>query len=129
MARDASAKGPSQRQLRVGELVRHALAEIFLTEDIEDEALSGINISVPEVRASPDLRHATAFVAVLGGQGDNEQLARALNRHQRYLRGELARRVELKYIPEIAFKPDQTAEASDRIDALLRSPDVARDLK
>jgi ribosome-binding factor A len=112
----------------VGEVVRHALAEIFLTEDIEDEDLRGLAITVSEVRASPDLRHVTAFVGVLGG-GDNAALAKALNRHQRYLRGELARRVELKYMPEIAFKPDQAVETSEKIDALLRSPDVARDLK
>lgn len=128
MVRSTSAKGPSQRQLRVGELIRHALAEIFLTEDIEDDELRGAAISVAEVRASPDLRHATAFVAVLGG-GDNAKLAIALNRHRRFLRGELARRVELKYIPEVTFKPDETVAASERIEALLRSPDVARDLK
>jgi ribosome-binding factor A len=128
MRKDQGGKGPSQRQLRVGEVIRHALAGIFLTEDIEDEDLRGLAITVSEVRATPDLRHVTAFVSVLG-HGDNAALAKALNRHQRYLRGELARRVELKYMPEIAFKPDQAIETSERIDALLRSPDVARDLK
>lgn len=128
MARDASPKGPSQRQLRVGELVRHALAEIFLIEDIEDEALAGITVTISEVRASPDLRHATAYVAVLGS-GDNAALANALNRHRRYLRGELARRVELKYVPELSFKPDESLDTSQRIEAILRSPAVARDLK
>lgn len=127
MVRSAPPKGPSQRQLRVGELVRHALAEIFMTEEIEDEAIQGISISVSEVRASPDLRHATAFVAGLGA--DNTELARALNRHQRFLRGALARRVELRYIPEISFKPDESLAASERIEELLRSPEVARDLK
>jgi ribosome-binding factor A len=127
VARDVSAKGPTQRQLRVGELLRHALAEIFLTEDIEDDDLLGVTITVAEVRASPDLRHATAFVAALG-TGNNAELATALNRHRRYLRGELARRVELRYMPEITFKADESLEESQRIEALLRSPGVARDL-
>ena len=121
-------KGPSQRQLRAGELVRHALAENLRTADIADAALEGENISIGEVRMSPDLQHATVFASSLSGKDTNE-LARALNRHQRFLRGELARRVELKYIPDLVFRGDHTAEAAGRIDALLRSPGVARDLK
>jgi ribosome-binding factor A len=128
MTKTRSTKGPSQRQLRVGELIRHALADIFLSDQIEDEEISGRIISVAEVRASPDLRHATAYVAAVD-QGNNEELARALNRHQRFLRGELARRVELRYVPEIVFRADQTAEAASRVEEILRSPDVARDLK
>jgi ribosome-binding factor A len=121
-------KGPSQRQLRAGELLRHALAEIFMTEDIEDDELRGEIITVSEVRVSPDLKHATVFVAALG-ERKNEDLARSLNRHQRFLRGGLARRVELKYIPDLSFRGDHSVEASDRIEELLRSPNVARDLK
>lgn len=128
MTKSKTTKGPSQRQLRVGELLRHALAEIFLSEQIEDDEVRGEIITVAEVRASPDLRHATAFVATVG-PGTNEGLARALNRHQRFLRGELARRVELRYIPEIVFRADETAEAASRVEELLRSPEVARDLK
>jgi ribosome-binding factor A len=121
-------KGPSQRQLRAGELLRHALAEIFMNEEIEDDELAGEIVTVAEVRVSPDLKHATVFVAALG-EKKNDDLSRALNRHQRFLRGELARRVELKYIPNLVFRGDHSVEASGRIEELLRSPSVARDLK
>ncbi len=123
-----SIRGPSQRQLRAGELLRHALSEIFRTEDIEDADLKGEIVTVAEVRMSPDLKHATVFASALGGK-NNEDLARALNRHTRFLRGELARRIELKYVPDIVFRGDRAVEASQRIDELLRSPDVIRDLK
>jgi len=128
MKKPEKAKGPSQRQLRAGELLRHALAEIFVVEDIEDEALRGEIVTVAEVRLSPDLKHATAFVASLK-QGNNDDLARSLNRHARFLRGQLARRVELKYVPEIVFRGDRSGQAADRIEELLRSPAVVRDLK
>ncbi len=121
-------KGPSQRQLRAGELLRHALAEIFQTEDIEDSELKGEIITVSEVRVSPDLKHATVFASSLGGKG-SDGIARALNRHNRFLRGELARRVELKYVPDLVFRGDHAIDAAERIDELLRSPQVARDLK
>jgi ribosome-binding factor A len=123
-----SSKGPSQRQLRAGELIRHALAEIFREEEIEDGELAGEIVTIAEVRVSPDLRHATVFASALSGK-NTDDLARALNRHQRFLRGELARRVELKYVPDLVFRGDHVAEAAGRIDELLRSPDVARDLK
>jgi ribosome-binding factor A len=127
MKRQAS-KGPSQRQLRAGELLRHALAEIFRTEDIVDQDLEGEIITVAEVRLSPDLRHATVYASALSGK-DSDVLARALNRHQRFLRGELARRIELKYVPELVFRGDHVGEEAAHIDELLRSPEVARDLK
>jgi ribosome-binding factor A len=127
MKRQAT-KGPSQRQLRAGELLRHALAEIFREEEIEDAGLAGEIVTVAEVRVSPDLRHATVFASALSGK-DTDDLARALNRHLRFLRGELARRVELKYVPDLVFRGDHAVEAAGRIDELLRSPDVARDLK
>jgi ribosome-binding factor A len=127
MKRQAT-KGPSQRQLRAGELLRHALAEIFRDEEIEDQELAGEIVTVAEVRVSPDLRHATVFASTLSGKSSDD-LACALNRHQRFLRGELARRVELKYVPDLVFRGDHTAEEAGRIDELLRSPDVARDLK
>ncbi|MGA7327541.1 MAG: 30S ribosome-binding factor RbfA [Rhodomicrobium sp.] len=121
-------KGPSQRQLRAGELLRHALSEIFSTEDIEDKELAGEAITVGEVRMSPDLRHATIFASALSGK-KSDDIARALNRHHRFLRGELARRVELKYIPDLVFRGDHILDEAERIEKLLRSPDVARDLK
>ncbi len=122
------AKGPSQRQLRAGELIKHSLAEIFQTADIRDSELEGEILNVAEVRVSPDLKHATVYTSSLGGK-NSEDIARALNRHQRYLRGELARRIELKYVPELVFRGDHAIDAAERIDQLLRSPDVARDLK
>jgi ribosome-binding factor A len=127
MKRQAN-KGQSQRQLRAGELLRHALSEILRTEDIEDSELGGEIVTISEVRMSPDLQHATVFASALSGKNSGD-LARALNRHQRFLRGELARRVELKYTPELVFRGDHAVEAAERIEELLRSPDVARDLK
>ncbi len=121
-------KGPSQRQLRAGELIRHALAEIFQTEDIEDSELAGEIVTIAEVRLSPDLKHATVFASSLGGKSA-DAIAAALNRHQRFLRGALARRVELKYAPELVFRGDHAIDAAGRIDELLRSPEVSRDLK
>ena len=123
-----SAKGPTQRQLRAGELLRHALADIFRTEDIEDQDLKGEIVTVAEVRMSPDLQHATVFASALSGKNSDE-VARALNRHHKFLRGELARRVELKYIPDLEFRGDHVAEEAGRIEELLRSPEVSRDLK
>jgi ribosome-binding factor A len=123
-----AAKGPTQRQLRAGELLRHALADIFRNEDIEDSDLKGEIVTIAEVRMSPDLQHATVFASALSGK-NSDDLARALNRHNKFLRGELARRVELKYVPDLVFRGDHAAEAADRIEELLRSPDVARDLK
>ena len=122
------AKGPSQRQLRAGELLRHTLAQVFQTEDIEDTELKGEIITVGEVRLSPDLKHATVFTSALSGK-DSDTIAKALNRHQRFLRGELARRIELKYVPELVFKGDHLLDEAGRIEDLLRSPEVARDLK
>jgi ribosome-binding factor A len=123
------AKGPSQRQLRAGELIRHALSEVFIRVDINDADLKGVHVTVSEVKLSPDLRHATAFVAPLLLGGDGETLVKALSRHQKFIRGELAGRVELKFTPDIVFKLDESYEHSMKIDALLRSPDVARDLE
>lgn len=128
MKRDTSrAKGPSQRMLRVGELVRHALAGVFTREEIEDEALAGAVITVPEVRMSPDLRIATAYIMPLGGERAAEIVA-ALNRHQRFVRGQIAPDLDLKYAPEVRFVVDTTFDEYGRIDALLRSERVQRDL-
>ena len=122
-----AARGPSQRQLRVGEVIRHALAEILARGTVHDPALEGLAITVPEVRLSPDLKIATAYMMPLGGARQEEAL-RALDRSARFLRGEVARRVGLKFMPELRFRLDTSFAESDRIDELLRSPEVARDL-
>ncbi len=122
------AKGPSQRQLRVGEMLRHALAEILTRAEITDPELEGRYITVTEVKTSPDLRHATVFARPFGKDQDDVAMIKALNRHQRFLRGELARRVDLKFIPDLVFRLDETFDEAERIDALLRSPTVSRDL-
>jgi ribosome-binding factor A len=126
--RYAKRSGPSQRQLRVGELIRHAFAHMLARGEIRDEVLLGRAITVPEVRLSPDLRLADIYVLPLGGEGIASVLA-ALNRKRRYIRGELARAVNLKFAPEIRFMADDTFEEARRIDELLRSPKVAADLK
>ena len=120
--------GPNQRMLRVGELVRHALAQLFARNAIDDDDLVGITITVPEVRMSPDLRVATAYVMPLGGEKAQETVA-ALNRHQRFIRGQIAPELDLKFAPEIRFLVDETFEQFGRIDALLRSDRVQQDLK
>ena len=123
----ASGSGPSQRQLRVGELVRHALSEILSRGDLPDPALNRVMITVPEVRMSPDLKIATCFVMPLGGK-DPKAAIDALATNAKPLRGEIARRVELKFVPDLRFRIDTSFEEGARIDALLRSPQVQRDL-
>ena len=120
-------KVPSQRQLKVGEVIRHALSEILNRGEISDEVLERHSLTVPEVRMTPDLKLATAYVMPLGG-GDAEEVVTHLEQHKRYLRGELARRVNLKFMPQIRFKVDVSFESSAKIDAILASPKVARDL-
>jgi ribosome-binding factor A len=119
--------GPSQRQLRAGELVRHALAEILARGEVHDPVIAGHLITVPEVRMSPDLRQATIYVMPLGGRDEKEVLA-ALDRNRRYLRGEIARRVNLKFAPDIRFRLDERFDEAERIEKLLRTPAVRRDL-
>lgn len=127
MKKDNKPLGPSQRQLRVGELVRHALAEIFARGDIEDEALVGAVVTVPEVRMSNDLKLASAYVMPLGG-AHAEEIVAALNRHTKFVRGRIAPKLGLKFAPDIRFFVDETFEEASRIDALLRSDRVKRDL-
>lgn len=119
--------GPSQRMLRVGELVRHALAGLFARGEIEDDVLVGAVLTVPEVRMSPDLKLASAYVMPLGGERAAE-IVEALNRHQRFIRGRIAPELDLKYAPEVRFFVDETFEEFGKIDAILRSPQVQRDL-
>ncbi|WP_461382134.1 30S ribosome-binding factor RbfA [Devosia indica] len=127
MKKDHKTAGPSQRMLRVGELVRHALAGLFARGDIEDEALAGAVVTVPEVRMTPDLKIANAYVMPLGGT-HAEEIVAALNRHRKFIRGRVAPQIDLKYAPEIRFFVDDTFEEAGRIDALLRSDRVKRDL-
>jgi ribosome-binding factor A len=119
--------GPSQRALRVGELMRHALAEMLTRGDVHDPVLQGHLITVPEVRMSPDLRLATIYVMPLGGKDETEVLA-ALDRNKRYLRAEIAHRVNLKFAPDIRFRIDERFDEAERIAKLLRTPEVRRDL-
>ena len=118
---------PSQRQLKVGELIRHALAEIFQRGEIVDDVLSRHSLTVPEVRMSPDLKLATVYVLPLGG-GEAAEAVAHLEKHKRFLRGLLAKKVSMKFMPDLRFKIDTSFQASSRIDALLASPEVSRDL-
>lgn len=113
--------------LRVGELVRHALAGLFTRGEIEDPVLEGKVITVPEVRMTPDLKLANAYVMPLGGQ-DAEAVVEALNHHKRFIRGRIAPELELKFAPDLKFFVDDTFDAYGKIDALLRSERVQRDL-
>ncbi len=118
--------GPSQRQQRVAELVRHALAEVLSRGDVQDDVLTKNVITIPEVRMSPDLKLATAYVMPLGGR-DEEAVLKALDKHKKVLRQEVARRVNLKFAPDLRFRRDESFDEAARIDALLRSERVARD--
>jgi ribosome-binding factor A len=120
--------GPSQRQLRAAELVRHALVDIVAREDLRDPDLRGVSITIGEVRASPDLKHMTAFVSSLG-PSDPQVIANGLTRCAAFLRGRLARAVDLRFTPELHFQPDLSYDEARHIDELLASPEVARDLK
>ena len=120
--------GPSQRALRVGELIRHALAEMLSRGDIHDPVIEGHMITVPEVRMSPDLRLATVYVMPLGGKDEQEVVA-ALERNKKFLRGEIAHRVNLKFAPEIRFRADEQFDEAERIEKILRTPEVRRDLE
>jgi len=132
MARPSSkgagpAGGPSQRQLRVAEEIRHALAALFERGDFRDPDLANARITVTEVRASPDLKHMTAFVSGLGRDVPPEQFA-ALKRAAPYLRTQVARAVRLKYAPDLHFQPDTALDHALHMSQVLRRPEVARDL-
>jgi len=127
MAQKPTSTGPSQRQQRVAELIRHALAEVLQRGDIQDPVLGSHVVTVLEVRMSPDLKLATAYVMPLGGQDEAPVIA-ALERNRKVLRQEVARRVNLKYAPELRFRRDETFDEAARIDRLLRDERVRRDL-
>jgi ribosome-binding factor A len=122
-----SEKAPSQRQLRAGELIRHALAEILARGEVHDPVLENHVITVPEVRMTPDLRHATIYVMPLGGK-DAKDVVDALERNKRFLRGEIAHRVNMKFAPEVRFRIDERFDEAARIEKLLHTPQVKRDL-
>ncbi|WP_426410738.1 30S ribosome-binding factor RbfA [Bradyrhizobium ganzhouense] len=124
----SSAPGGSQRQLRVGEQVRHAIAEILAQGSVHDADLEGHIITVPEVRMSPDLKLATIYVMPLGGR-DTELVITALDRNKKFLRGEVARRVNLKFAPDLRFRVDERFDEAERIEKLLRTPAVQKDLE
>ena len=120
--------GPSQRQLRVAELLRHAMAGILAREEMRDADLAGVSVTVTGVDMSPDLRNATVYVMPLGG-ADGDVILRALRRRAPYLRGRMAKQITLKYSPRLMFEVDTSFDEANRIEALLRSPRVAQDLK
>lgn len=130
MARKSASRLPSQRQLRAGEIVRHALAEIIAREDFRDPDLAGVLVTVGEVRCSPDLKHANVFVTPLGDDTEEgrAKLAAALNRASAFLRGRLGREIELKFTPVLNFIADKSYDEATAIDRLLADPRVRRDL-
>jgi ribosome-binding factor A len=122
-----NAPGGSQRQLRVGELVRHAVADMLARGDVHDPVIEGHLITVPEVRMTADLRLATVYIMPLAGR-DAEHVLAAFERHKKFLRAEIAHRINLKFAPDIRFRVDERFAEAERIDKLLRSPAVKRDL-
>jgi ribosome-binding factor A len=129
MARNAhhSGPGPSQRQLRVGELIRRTLSDLLARGEVHDPDLSGLSITVGEVRCSPDLKHATVYVLPLGGKGAQEMVA-ALERNRSELRRQVSRQLTLKYAPDLRFRIDETFDRMDETRRLFAREDVQRDL-
>jgi ribosome-binding factor A len=126
--RHRPAAGPSQRQLRAGELVRHALVEILRVEELQDPALAGVSVTITEVRMSPDLKHALCFVEPLGG-AHAEEVTAGLNRVARFLRGRLGHAIELRFTPQLKFVHDERFEAADKMSRLLADPRIRRDVE
>jgi ribosome-binding factor A len=128
-APNASSNGPTQRQLRVGELIRHALADILARGQVVDPDLDGKIITVPEVRLSPDLKIATVYVMPLGGK-DGQKIVKSLARNARYMKGLIARQMRgMKAIPDLRFRFDEMFDEASRIDRLLHDPRVTRDTR
>lgn len=127
MRHNATPENRSVRLLRVGEQVRHVLSDVLMRGEVHDPVLASHSVSVTEVRMSPDLRHATVFVKPLLG-ADEQEVLKALKRKAPYLRGEVAKRVNLKYSAQLKFLPDESFDEASRIDAVLRRPEIARDL-
>lgn len=125
--KDDQRSGPSQRQLRVAEEIRHVLAGLFERRDFRDPELADASLTVTEVRTSPDLKHATVFIARLG-RSDVDTLLPALKRAAPFLRGQVAHALRLKFAPDLSFQPDHALDYASKIDRLLHAPEVARDL-
>jgi len=126
-SRSNAAPGGSQRQLRVGEMLRHALAEVLRESDIRDPDLTGVSVTITQVKPSPDMRHATVFAEPLGGKNAPAVIA-ALNKHKHFLRGEMGRKITLKFTPDLRFIEDDSFAEAERIETILKSPLVQRDL-
>jgi ribosome-binding factor A len=129
-------QGPSQRQLRAGELIRHALVDVLREEDIHDPVMEGVSITVTEVRLSPDLKHATCFVEPLGAgveaaptAGHVEEILKALNSHAKFLRGVLGRRIDMRFTPDLRFRHDESFDAAGRMAQLFSDPRIQADLE
>lgn len=129
-------QGPSQRQLRAGELIRHALVDILREEEIHDEAMQGVSVTVTEVRLSPDLKHATCFVEPLGAgveaaptAGHVDEIVKALNAHARFLRGRLGPKLDMKFTPDLKFRHDESFDAAGRMERLFNDPRVRADIE
>ena len=122
-----SAKGPTQRMLRIGELIRHTIAEMLSRSEIHDDVLASHVITIPEVRISPDLKLATVYVMPLGGE-NLKPVIEALTRNKKYIRTEVAHTLNLRYAPDLRFQEDKTFEEATRIDRLLDSPHVRQDV-
>ena len=124
--------GPSQRQLRAGELIRHALVEILREEELADEALTGVSVTVSEVRMSPDLKHAVCFVEPLGAGltgEDTTEVIKGLNRVAKFLRGRLGRSIDMKFTPDLKFIHDESFGAAAHMDQLFLDPRVQQDTR
>src|SRR6201992_1856807 len=120
-------QGPSQRQLRVGDMLRHALSDILRRGEIRDPDLDGVSVTVTQVKPSGDMRHATVFVEPLGGKNATAIVA-ALNRHKGFIRGLMGKTIALKFTPELRFLEDQSFAEAEKIETLLKSSRVQRDL-
>ena len=123
-----SGKGPSQRMLRVGEMIRHKIAEMLIRGDVHDDVLAAHSITIPEVRISPDMKLATVYVMPLGGKSV-KPVIEALTRHKKYIRTQVAQTLDLRYAPDLRFREDETFEEATRIDRLLDSPKVRQDIE
>src|SRR3569623_1187485 len=119
--------GPAQRQLRVGEMLRHALAEVLRENEIRDPDLDGVSVTITQIKPSPDMRYATVYCEPLGG-GNAKTIIAALNRHKGFLRGEMGHLITMKFTPDLRFVEDESFAEAEKIENILKSPEVQRDL-
>src|SRR5215475_1602179 len=126
-ARRDSFNGPTQRQLRVGEMLRHALADVLRENEIRDSEMDGVSVTITQVKPSPDMRYATVYCEPLGGKNAKAIVA-ALNRHKGFLRGEMGHRIAMKFTPDLRFVEDESFAEAQKIETILKSPEVQRDL-